>query len=214
VQGSSFVNGRIFAQLGDDTADGDRYTAIDFDGNLFISDATTEKHFEIYSSGNTDDVILQRNIHTGNASATDTAIWLEDTNHHHVRVLNPTFNANLSTEIANISRIQEYHDEQSVVWRTVNTGGTLADAPFQFIQDSNTGAAPVVDVYQKDQDFAFLKFRTTATAGSGSQNVNTTNSGAVTGPGAGAWTFSRMVKVQVEDAVGTADYWMPIFTKV
>jgi len=214
VQGSSFVNGRIYAQLGDNTADGDRYTSINFDGNLFLSDSSTEKHFEIYSSGNTDDVILQRNIHTGDVAATDTAIWLEDVNHHHLRLISPTFNVNLSTNIDNANRIQEYYDEQKVVWRTVNAGGVLTETPFQFKADSITGAQPVIDLHQADNDTAFLKFSTDSAAGGGAAHINTTNSGAVTGPGDGAWTFSVMAKVQVETSGGIADYWMPLFTKV
>jgi hypothetical protein len=214
VQGSSFVNGRIFVQLGDNTVDGDRYSAVTFDTNKFVSDATTEKHIEIYASANTADVTLSSNEHTGNASATDTAIWLEDANHHHVRLLTPQFNANLSVEIANSSRLQELYDEQKIVWRTVNTGGVLTEPPFQFKSDATTGAQPVVDVYQEDNDVAFLKFSTNAAAGTGTAHINTTNSGTATGPGDGAWTYSRMVKVQVETSGGTSDYWMPLFTKI
>ena len=214
IDGSSFATNTVSSQCGNDTANGDRYQGVSFFNNKFFSNSGTTEHIKLFSSSDTGDVLIEQCSFTGDSGATDTAIWLEDADHHHVRLLAPEFISNLSTEIANASRIQEYHDEKSVYWRTVNTGGSLSNVPFRFRSDTSAGGLASVEFSQNDNDKAFIRFDTDITPSTNSNHISTTNAaGSVTGPSDGSWTFSRMVLIETNDATGVGEYWMPLFTK-
>ena len=212
--GCSFVNSIVGLQLGTGgSTDADSYNGITVNACKFVHNATSTYGMYIYSAANSEDVTIINSTFTGDVDATDVGLFLEDVNTHHVRVLSNTFGANLTTTIQNPTRIQELHDEKSVQWRTVNTGGTLTEVPFRFRQDSNTGVQPVAEFHQEDGSESFIQLGSTITPGAALNNITTKNTGGVAvGPGDTSWAFSRMIKIRTVDDSGTADFWMPLFT--
>lgn len=216
VQGSSFVNTTRCFLLGDGlNVDSNRWGSVYIGYCQFISNPTTTNHIEVFSSSSTDGGLeMQMNHHVGSADATDVAIWIEDVFHAPISLDIAAFTADLTTEIVNGHRIQTDRSIELQVHRANNKGSSLAEPPFQFRAESTTGTQAPIGAYQRDTDAPFLQFETVITPTANANHISTTNSGAVTGPGDGAWVFSRMVKVQTNDATGVSDYWMPLFTMV
>jgi len=216
MSGGSVVNSDVGLKLGDGTANGNRYRNIRIENVLLISDAATTRLIDVYSSSNTKNLTIENVQFTGHASATDTAIYLEDVNHHNLRVISPKFGTNLTTEINKPERVQELVQEQSVIWRTVNTSGALSAVPFNFCQDSSAGAQPVALIKQRDGSEQFIEFEVPITPGDNLNAINTrTGDGAVVGPqaklAANGWAFYGMIKMKINTSAGTKDLFLPLF---
>lgn len=197
-------------EVGSTVATENHYSNITVMGEFISSDAS--EFVEVFTSSNTENLTFYKPKFTGDG--TNTAFKLQDANHHNLSIIEPVYSS-ISTEIDNPHRVQLLIEEQREVRRTVNTGGTLAEVPYQFTQESSTGAQAVQSLNQKDGDQPFFELITPITPTTNLNSINTTNAaGSVTGPSDGSWTFSRMAKIRVTDGDGTTDYWMPLFEAV
>jgi len=197
-------------EVGSSTADENYYRNITLMPEV-ISIVASATLLEVFSSANTEGLTIYKPKFTGDG--TNVAIELENTVHHNLKIFDPLYTS-VATEITNLDRVQTYVNEQLEVKRTGNTGGALTEAPFQFRQDSTTGAQAPISLDQSDNNQPFIELITGVTPGAGLNSITTKNSGTATGPGDGAWTYSRMVLVRTTDGTGTTDYWMPLFTAV